>query len=215
MKRDTMYGGALIAGTLGSVLTMAMHPTGSQLLADVQHLAPVALAVHVLALVTLPFSVFGTLGLTRRLSTDGELPIAAMVAYAMASVAVMIAAVASGLLAPGLFTKIAMSTGSEQQLAMAIVNYNGSINQAFAKVYVFASSAAILLWSVAIISHGRLSRGAGWLGIIVAMLALLAMSIGHLRLDVHGFGAVVLTQGIWMITVGVLLIRAQELPGTS
>lgn len=215
MKRDTMYGGALIAGTLGSFLTMAMHPTGSQLLADVQHMAPVVMAVHVLALVTLPFSVFGTLGLTRRLSADGELPAAAMVSYAMASVAVMIAAIASGLLAPGLFTTLATSTGSEQQLAMAIVSYNGSINQAFAKVYVYASSSAILLWSVAIISHGRLSRGAGWLGIVVATLALLAMTIGHLRLDVHGFGAVVLTQGIWMITVGVLLIRDHELPRTS
>lgn len=215
MKRDTMYGGALIAGTLGSFLTMAMHPTGSQLLADVQHMAPVVMAVHVLALVTLPFSVFGTLGLTRRLSADGELPAAAMVSYAMASVAVMIAAIASGLLAPGLFTTLATSTGSEQQLAMAIVSYNGSINQAFAKVYVYASSSAILLWSVAIISHGRLSRGAGWLGVIVATLALLAMTIGHLRLDVHGFGAVVLTQGIWMITVGVLLIRDHELPRTS
>ncbi|MEO6210686.1 MAG: hypothetical protein ABIQ10_11230 [Gemmatimonadaceae bacterium] len=215
MRRDSMYGGALIAGTLGGFVTMAMHPTGSQLLADVQHMAPVVLAVHALALVSLPFSFFGAFGLTRLLAVDGELPVAAMVAYAMASVAVMIAAVASGLLAPGLFARIVTSTGSEQQLAMAIVNYNGSINQAFAKVYVFASSAAILLWSVAIISHGRLSRGAGWLGIIVAMLALLAIAIGHLRLDVHGFGAVVLTQGIWMITVGVLLIRDQELLSTS
>jgi hypothetical protein len=46
----------------------------------------------------------------------------------------------------------------------------------------------------------------------VGALVLLAVVIGHLRLDVHGFGAVVIAQGIWMITVGVLLARSRT-PG--
>jgi hypothetical protein len=99
------------------------------------------------------------------------------------------------------------TTGAEHDVAAALFHYTGAINQAFAKVFVIASSAAILLWSATILAHGQLSRAAGVLGAIVGVLALLAVVIGHLRLDVHGFGAVVLCQGIWMITVGVLLIR--------
>lgn len=39
--------------------------------------------------------------------------------------------------------------------------------------------------------------------------------IGHLRLDVHGFGAVVLVQGIWFLTVGALLARVRTPRGTA
>lgn len=209
MKAESVYGSALIAGTLAGMVTMVLHPTGSQLLADVQRVAPVGIAVHALALAGLPITFFGAIGLTRKLSLDGEGPIAALVAYGMAAVAVLIAAVASGLLATGLASHLAVASGTDRELTAALFNYTGQINQAFAKVYAIASSVAILLWSGAIVSHGRLARGSGILGIVVGVLALLAVTIGHMRLDVHGFGAVVLTQGVWMIIVGACLIRAR------
>lgn len=209
MKVESVYGSSLIAGTLAGMVTMVLHPTGSQLLADVQRVAPVAVAVHALALAGLAITFFGTIGLTRRLSLDGEGAIAGLVAYGMAAVAVLIAAVASGLLATGLASHLAVASGTDRELTAALFNYTGQINQAFARVYAIASSVAILLWSGAIISHGRLARGSGILGVVVGVLALLAVTIGHMRLDVHGMGAVVLTQGAWMITMGVLLIRAR------
>ena len=131
----------------------------------------------------------------------------------MASVAVMIAAVASGLLAPGLAGQMVASSGTEHDLAAAFFHYTGSINQAFAKVYVVAASMAILLWSAAILAHGRLARAAGAYGVIVSVLAVLALAIGHLRLDVHGFGAVVLAEGAWFIAIGILLARRR--PGVA
>lgn len=203
-----MYGGALIVGALAGVLTMAMHPTGSQLIADVQHVAPLGLAVHTLALAALPVSFFGAIGLTRVLRSKGDAALAAPVAYGMASVAVMIAAVAGGLLAPALAAQLVASTGSEHDLAAALFHYTVSVNQAFAKVFVMASSVAILIWSALSLAHGRLARPAGVLGGVVGALAMIVVAIGHLRLDVHGFGAVVLCQGLWMITVGTLLVRA-------
>lgn len=207
MTRDAMYGGALVAGALAGMTTMLLHPTGSQLIADVQHVAPLGLAVHALALAALPVSFFGAIGLTRALGGEGDAALAALVAYAMASVAVMIAAVASGLLAPNLAGQMVASSGAEHDLAAAFFHYTGSVNQAFAKVYVVAASTAILLWSFAILAHGRLARGAGIYGALVGILALLALAIGHLRLDVHGFGAVVLSQGVWFIAIGILLAR--------
>jgi len=209
MKADAIYGSALIAGALAGMVTMLLHPTGNQLLSDVQHMAPLDLAVHALALVGLPVSFFGAIGLSRLLGTSGNAALAGLVAYGMAQLAVMIAAVASGLLAPALAGQMVSTTGAEHDIAAALFHYTGAINQAFAKVFVVASSAAILLWSATILAHGRLARGAGVLGAIVGALALFAVVVGHLRLDVHGFGAVVLCQGIWMITVGVLLARSR------
>ena len=212
MKGDAIYGVALIAGALMGMVTMVLHPTGNQLLADVQHVAPLGAAVHALALSALPVSFFGAIGLSRVLGTSGNAALAALVAYGMAQIAVMTAAVASGLLAPALAGQLVSTTGAEHDVAAALFHYTGAINQAFARVFAIASSAAILLWSAAILAHGRLSRAAGVLGVIVGALALFAVVIGHLRLDVHGFGAVVLCQGIWMITVGVLLARSPRSP---
>ena len=215
MTRDAMYGGSLIAGALAGMTTMLLHPTGSQLIADVQHVAPIGLAVHALALAALPVSFFGAIGLTRTLGGDGDAALAALVAYGMASVAVMIAAVASGLLAPALAAQMVATTGADHDFAKAFFQYTGMINQAFAKVFVVAASAAILLWSWAILAHGRLARAAGVYGAIAGVLVLLVVTIGHLRLDVHGFGAVVLTQSVWFIAIGILLARGQPSAGTT
>ena len=173
-------------------------------------MAPLGLAVHALALVALPVSFFGAIGLSRVLGSGSNAALAGLVAYGMAQLAVMIAAVASGLLAPALAVQMVSTTGAEHDVAAALFHYTGAINQAFAKVFVVASSSAILLWSAAILAHGRLSRAAGVLGVIVGTLVLFALVVGHLRLDVHGFGAVVLCEGIWMITVGVLLARSRR-----
>ena len=213
MKGDAIYGSALIAGALAGMMTMLMHPTGNQLLADVQHMAPLGMAVHALALVALPVSFFGAIGLSRVLGygsnsgNGGNAALAGLVAYGMAQLAVMIAAVASGFLAPALAVQMVGTTGAEHDVAAALFHYTGAINQAFAKVFVIASSCAILLWSATILTHGQLARAAGVLGAIVGALVLFAVLVGHLRLDVHGFGAVVLCQGLWMVTVGVLLMR--------
>jgi hypothetical protein len=41
-------------------------------------------------------------------------------------------------------------------------------------------------------------------------LTVIALLSGHLRLNVHGFGLVVLGQAIWFVTVGVLLCRVKN-----
>ena len=76
MKGDAIYGSALIAGALAGLITMVLHPTGNQLLADVQHMAPLGLAVHALALVALPVSFFGAIGLSRVLGSGSNAALA-------------------------------------------------------------------------------------------------------------------------------------------
>ena len=58
MKRDSIYGTALIAGAAAGVVTMLLHPTGHQLFTDVQRMTRVVMGVHALALTAQPILFF-------------------------------------------------------------------------------------------------------------------------------------------------------------
>ena len=88
-----------------------------------------------------------------------------------------------------------------------LLDYNYRLNQAFARIYVVASSTAIVLWSAAIVRTRTLASGAGVYGLVMGSVAALAVVSGHVRLDVHGFGLIVLGQALWFIVVGALLLR--------
>lgn len=215
MTDDRMSGIALIAGMAGTIITMAFHPTGHDLVAPghSESMMQLNVAVHSLALVSIPILFLGALGLTRRLAAPNRLGLAGLVLFGFAEVAVMIAATASGLVAPGLFHHIA----AEPNMAdtwRAVLTLNGHLNQAFAMVYVVASSAAIVLWSAAILRSSTFPRALGIYGSILGPLTLFAMLSGHLRLNVHGFGLVVLGQAVWFISAGVLLWK-EKTPSTN
>ena len=76
-----------------------------------------------------------------------------------------------------------------------------------ARLGVVALSAAVLLWSVVLAHYAGASRLVGLLGIVAAAAPPLFMFAGHLPMNVHGFGAFILTQSIWYLAVAVLLIR--------
>jgi hypothetical protein len=70
-----------------------------------------------------------------------------------------------------------------------------------------ATAAAVILFSAAIVKTGRLAQAAGIAGMIVFVLLLILFGVGHLTMDIHGFGALMIAQGLWCVAVGVLLCR--------
>jgi hypothetical protein len=220
MTDDRMSGLALIAGSVAGIITMSLHPTGHDLFAPGQldPMARMLVAVHALALVSMPVSFLGALGLSRRLASPLESPlespdrlaIAALVTYAFALLAVMNAAVADGLVAPAIARQMVAAAPSANEGWRLMFRYNFWQNQAFAQVFVVASSAAILLWSASILRSGALARGVGVYGCILGPLTLLAVFSGHLELTAHGFGLVIFGQALWLITVGALLCRVKS-----
>jgi hypothetical protein len=215
MTDDRMSGMALIAGMVGTIITMAFHPTGHDL-SGPEHSASMMqlnVAVHSLALVCIPILFMGALGLTRRLASPDRLALAALVLFGFAEVGAMIAATASGLVAPGLFHHIAADPNMADTWR-AVLTLNGHLNQAFALVFVVASSVAIVLWSAAILRSSTFSRALGIYGSVLGPLTLVVVLSGHLRLNVHGFGMVVLGQAVWFISAGVLLWK-EKTPSTN
>jgi hypothetical protein len=189
------------------IVTMALHPTGHDIARDPHGQGLLNVLVHAIAIASVPVVFYGGLALTRLLGQEGVLAEMALIVFGISGVATLMAATASGFLAPGLIGAASSMEGDGKLIAQALLHYNYSVNHAFAKVLVAASSAAMGLWSVEILRTRLLRQGPGVLGCAVAGLALVALASGHLRLDIHGMGAVVLAQAVWFVTVGMELRR--------
>lgn len=65
-----------------------------------------------------------------------------------------------------------------------------------------AASLAVILWSASGLRNGGLSRGLAFYGCITSALIIVGISIGYLRLSVHGMAAVWFGQAIWFVCLG-------------
>lgn len=212
MNDDRLGGIALIAGAVGGLVTMLLHPTGHDLFAP-GHFAPAAFlaaAVHALAIASMPVSFLGALALSRRVESPLRLAVAALVVYAFAAAAGMMAAIVSGFVGPGLAREIVGAETSAGQAWRIVLDYNHRINQEFARTYVVASSAAIVLWSASILKSRSLAPGVAIYGLLVGPAIVLAVVSGHFPLDVHGFGLIVLAQAVWFVVAGARLGRLKK-----
>ncbi len=207
-----MGGIALVAGSIAGIITMSLHPTGHDVMAPGRFAAMAVLgaAVHALAIASLPVMFLGAWALSRRLDAVDRLAWAALVTYGLGLVAAMAAASVSGFIVPDLVRALTGAAPPESDTWRILFHYNGLVNQAFARVFAVASSTAILLWSTAMVRRKVLAPGAGVYGIVVGCAVAVLVLAGHLRLDVHGMGLVVVAQAVWFIVVGVRLYRLAE-----
>jgi len=204
MTDDRKAGIALIAGSLGGILTMAVHPSGmvAQTADQVAHMSIVTGAVHSLGLVSALFLFLGACGLTRRIGDSDRISFAALVTYGFGCVAIMIAGGVSGFTFPEIMKHMVRDDPAVVHQWRIVIDGIFQINQAFARIYSVAASIAIILWSVSALLHGGFARGFAIYGCFVAPLIILGIGIGHLRLDVHGMAVVMLGQAIWFVLVG-------------
>jgi hypothetical protein len=152
--------------------------------------------------------------LARYLDSPNRIAMSALAIYGFAVVAIVIAATLSGLVAIPVLQKLVDQPQAAAQW-QGLATYSGLLNQAFARIYTILASIAIALWSVVIVRSGRLPRAAGIYGLVIAPIIFVAVAPGHVHLDVHGFGAVVLVQAIWSIAVGAALYRTRPVPSPS
>ena len=203
---------ALIAGSAGLIITMAFHPTGHDFFVpgQLEHAIRINMAVHSLALATMPISFLGALGLSLVLNSSNRLAICALVFYGVAEIAGMNAGICSGFVAPRMAQLSAATTGPTSDAWKLAFRYTGELNQAFAPVLVVASSVALILWSCAILRSAKAMRALAFYGLAIGSLTIIGVGSGHVRLNVHGYGMVVLTQAIWFVAAGVRLWNAGE-----
>ncbi|HME91451.1 MAG TPA: hypothetical protein VKE49_08500 [Myxococcaceae bacterium] len=206
-----MGGIALIAGSVGSLLTMAFHPSGRDFFVPGQldSVTRMNIGVHALAIASMPFLFLGALALSRRLSSPDRLAIAGLVVFGFALAAGMAAGTVSGFVAPSLAREIITTASPITEGWRIVAKYNGRLNHAFAAVLAVASSGAIVLWSASIVKNRALALGIGIYGLVLGPAIVIALVSG-LPFSVHGFGLVILGQTIWFIAVGILLWRPRK-----
>jgi hypothetical protein len=189
------------------IITMISHPGGKISPAEVDHVARMLIGVHSLAMASIPVIFLGAWGMSRRIGGADRLAWAGLVLYAVASIAVMNAAVCDGLLAPNLIRQIVSATPETRDGSRLVMNYNFQMNQAFARVYAVASSLAVVLWAVSILRNRTLGRGVGVYGVVLGAVTVAGIFSGFLTPDRHGFGMLIFGQAIWFLIVAAGLWR--------
>ena len=214
MNHRSPYGLALIVGTIGYLVTMALHPVSVVGLSAeaLTRENQITVAVHALGLLSLPVVLFGLVGLSGRAGWQRPSTQFAFITYSLSIVAVMLAAVADGLIGPALLQKTIGASDAIVTTLRAAYEFNHQMNQAFAKVFVVGAALAIIAWSYAVASLGALERRVAWYGWFVGVVSLAALFSGHVRMDAHGFGMIVLLQAIWNIALGVSMLRTRASP---
>jgi hypothetical protein len=204
MTDDRKAGIALIAGSLGGILTMAMHPTGTASLTaeQVGHLMALSGAVHSIAMVSVLLLFLGACGLARRIAAADRISFAAIVTFGFACVAVVIATAVSGFIVPDIMKHMGRDVPTAAHQWQIVIDSIFQINQAFARIYSVAASIAMILWSVSGLRNGGIGRGVAIYGCVISALIILGIGVGHLRLDVHGMTVIWLGHAIWFILVG-------------
>lgn len=214
MTDNRKSGIAFIAGSIGGIVTMAIHPTASGVLtpAQFEHLAVASAIAHSLAMVSFLLLVLGAFGLTRRLAAPDRLAFSGLVVYVFAAIAVLIATAVSGFIVPNIMRHMIRDAPTTAQQWHIVIDSIFQINQAFSRIFTVAASVAVVLWSASALRNGGLGRGIAIYGCIIAPLIILAICSGHLTLNVHGMAIVVFAQAIWFIGVGIQLSNDDSLP---
>jgi hypothetical protein len=204
MTDDRKAGIALIAGSLGIVLTMAIHPTASAPLSaeQVSHLMETSGIAHSLAMVSMLLLFLGACGLYRRIAAADRISFAAIVTFGFACVAIFIATAVSGFIIPAIMKHMVRDVPAAAHQWQIAIDSIFQINQALARIYSVAAAIAIILWSVSSMRNGGFGRGIAIYGCVISALIIVAVGVGHLGMDVHGMAVVVLGQVIWFIGVG-------------
>jgi hypothetical protein len=218
---DNRLGGiALLAGQLGLILTLSLHPSGKISPAEVDHMVRKLIAVHSIALAALPLMILGALGLTRALPSPNRLSIAAFVFYSFAVAAMLSGIVVDGLVMPRLLPHLAeaaqtaaaagahgpasASAPASGDVWRTLLKYNGYLDMAFVQVSLIASAAAILIWSIVMVFGKSLSRPAGIYGLVLGAIVIIGVFSGALGAE-HAITIVAFGQASWLIIVGGLL----------
>jgi hypothetical protein len=206
------YGWMLVVAAGLSLAFAMVHPQvhGHDLAGVLAQLRAGALFnswVHGLLMALGVVLVAGFAGLSRRLGFGRPEVMLGFTAYAMGTMAMMGAAVINGFALSIFAGRYDAGVAGQEAALGAAFNIAGSVAATWAGVGAAGMSGGILAWSLRLIAIPGAARMIGAGGILLGLATIALLVAGVLILNVHGFLLLVLSQTIWTIAVGVLLIR--------
>jgi len=212
MKNQTYYysGTALITGAAIMTITMVMHPTGGSL-EHLRHISTMIIVTHSLAILSIPVTLFGFWGLTKKLSADNPWSMGAFITMCIGLFAVLLAAAVNGLALP-LFISHYQETSPEMTNSLTLLlTYNSALNHAFDYIFIGGVCIAVSLWSVVVIKTSDFPKWVGYFGLFTCILVVSGFIAGFIFVNLTGFRVFIAGLVVWMVIVGVML-KKMELP---
>jgi hypothetical protein len=194
---DRIAGGALILGSLLSVLAMAHHP---------QHVDPNGMVglVHGALIVLMSVIAFGFTHFALRRGLVRPAILAGLIAYFIGVVADLGAATTNGFIVPALAARGADLSGRDVFLLA------WEANQALARLGVFATAAAFTLWSIDFLRRpGLEAKAIGGLGLLAGLIPATLLATGATDMHVAGAFIAYAAFAAWGVVVGVHLLRGK------
>lgn len=193
---DRVAGVCLCTAAALTVFTMAHHPShshGGSSLGAIVHGVMIALLTLIL---------YGFLHFSLRRGLEKPLILMGLVVYSVSAIGHVFAATINGFIAPSLSAK--------ESVGHDILILCWESNQAFARLGVFATGTAFVLWSIDFLwsRHGLMNRAIGVVGIASGLGPAWILLDGR-AMNVPTAFAIYATHAVWTVLIGVQLIRRQ------
>lgn len=208
-RTEQASGISLLMGSILMIITMVFHPYSG----DLEHLSRVSTAIiitHSLAILSIPFLVFGFRGVLKRLYDEPLFPVFAFVTLSVGLVAVLCAGALNGLVLP-IFVETVRETSSESASAVALIlRYNMAMNHAFDYIFIGFTCLSVISWSIAILRTRAYPLWTGYAGLLIALSAVVLPATGFNLLSVHGFGMFIFGFTAWAIILGMFMVKTDK-----
>jgi hypothetical protein len=194
MNEDRAAGIALVAPAALSMVAMSHHPTSV-------HAATLGGIVHGAMIVAIATMAAGFTQFARRRGIERFAVLAGLAAYWISLFGHIGAATINGFVVPALAANGA-APGPD------IMAFAWDANQALARLGVYFTGVAFLLWSADLLrGGGRIERLLGGVGVIAGVLPIVLLGTGAIRMNIAGAFLVYAMQSGWAALVGLYLMR--------
>jgi hypothetical protein len=195
-------------GAVASVLLMLRHPSirSHEIVAAIAQICEAGTFnafVHGGLLVVMTAVFAGLLGFAEYLGWSLARVRAGAVFHGCGVVCMIGAALINGFVVTGIARTYLGQADAVIETAKPVLVLCHEANQALAQAGTIAMSIAIGCWSLVLLGRGSAARIIGAVGLLVGVIPVVGLLSGHLRLDVHGMGVVVIAQAAWNVCVAV------------
>ena len=203
---DRSYGVAILVSVALMTVTVGLHPAGG----GIEHLTRITTLIvvtHTIAIISVPILLFGAWGITKKLGTDSGLAVAGLITFSTGLFAVLIAAALNGLALPFFVNGLKNADAKTLEEAGLILRYGFAINQAFDVIFIIFLSAAVIIWSVAILRSKKMPVWLAVFGLVAGSAAIIALASGVVLTHLQGFRFFMAGFILWLICAGIQLLR--------
>jgi len=198
---------ALLLGSFLMFVTMILHPTGGGGFEGLLRNANFAIIAHSVAIFSVPFSAIGFFGLAQRLDESQLFSRLALAMMLLGLIAAVLAAALNGLAQPMFALEYEGADETTIDSLRPFFRYNMALNHAFDYILIAGMFFSTFLWSIAILQTQAFAKWFGYLGIALFLIGLISIVSGFYFLDLHGFRIFVFGWLIWIVSVGVSILR--------